>query len=81
MEITNNKMGVTTMMLLVFLFCITCKSYAMNCCVPDDPLPIPHHFAQPGDVITGAILSQGFFFHNSPPFTEEPSQMLINEMM
>ncbi|XP_039203195.1 vomeronasal type-2 receptor 26-like [Crotalus tigris] len=49
--------------------------------MPDDPFPIPHHFAQPGDVIIGAILSQAFFFHNSPSFREEPSQMVINEVI
>ncbi|KAM3821185.1 vomeronasal type-2 receptor 26-like [Vipera latastei] len=73
-------MGMTTMMLL-FLFCITCKLYAMNCNIADDPLLIDHHFAQPGNVIIGAILSQAFFFHNSLFFTEEPSQMLINEVI
>lgn len=79
--IVNNRMGVIAMMLLVFLSCITCKSYAIDCSIPDDPFPIPHHFAQPGNVIIGAIISQAFFFHNSPSFTEEPSRMLINEVM
>ncbi|XP_063158463.1 vomeronasal type-2 receptor 26-like [Candoia aspera] len=47
----------------------------------DDPLPIAHQFAQPGNVIIGAIATQAFFFHNSPSFTEEPSRMLINEVV
>ncbi|KAK9397351.1 type-2 vomeronasal receptor [Crotalus adamanteus] len=81
MEIVNNWMGFIAMTLLVFLFCIICKTYAINCSIPDDPLPIPHHFAQPGNVIFGAIVSQAFFFHNSPSFTEDPAQALINEVI
>ncbi|XP_015746013.1 vomeronasal type-2 receptor 26-like [Python bivittatus] len=68
-------------MLLVFLFYIIGKTDAINCSIPDDPLPIPHQFAQPGDVIIGAIATQAFLFHNSPSFTEEPSRMVINEVV
>ncbi|KAM6449010.1 vomeronasal type-2 receptor 26-like [Liasis olivaceus] len=57
------------------------KTHAIHCSIPDDPLPIPHQFAQPGNVIIGAIASQAFFFHNSPFFTEEPSRMVINEVV
>ncbi|KAG8140304.1 hypothetical protein E2320_003003, partial [Naja naja] len=74
-------MGVTRMILFVFLFCITCKTYAINCGIPDDPLPIPHQFAQPGNVIMGMVTSQAFFFHNSPSFTEDPTRTLINEAL
>ncbi|KAG8140307.1 hypothetical protein E2320_003016 [Naja naja] len=74
-------MGLIAMMLLVFLFCATCKSYAINCSILDNPLPIPHHFAQLGNVIIGAIISQAFVFHNNPSFTEDPSQTLINELL
>uniref|UniRef100_A0A8C5WP32 Vomeronasal type-2 receptor 26-like n=1 Tax=Laticauda laticaudata TaxID=8630 RepID=A0A8C5WP32_LATLA len=77
--IVNNRMGVTGMILFVFLFCITCKTYAINCSIPDDPLPIPHQFAQPGNVILGMVTCQAFFFHSSPSFTEDPSRTLINE--
>ncbi|XP_032092076.1 vomeronasal type-2 receptor 26-like [Thamnophis elegans] len=69
------------MMLFVFLFYITCKTYALNCTIPDDPLPIHHQFAQPGNIILGMITSQAFFFHSSPSFTEDPSRTLINEVI
>ncbi|KAG8140305.1 hypothetical protein E2320_003010 [Naja naja] len=73
-------MGVTRMILFVFLFCITCKTYAINCGIPDDPLPIPHQFAQPGNVILG-MLTFGTF----TPIDEKnvfPSlyQMVPNEI-
>ncbi|KAM3821182.1 vomeronasal type-2 receptor 26-like [Vipera latastei] len=73
-------MELTAMMLLVFLFC-TYKTYATNCSILHDPLPIPHQFVQPGNVILGAIVPQAFFIHNSPSFTEDPSQSLINEVI
>ncbi|KAG8140302.1 hypothetical protein E2320_003002 [Naja naja] len=73
-------MELITMTFLVFLFCITCKTYAMNCSIPDDPLPLHHQFAQAGNVIFGTIVSQAFFFHNSSSFIEDPSRTLINEL-
>ncbi|XP_063158465.1 vomeronasal type-2 receptor 26-like [Candoia aspera] len=81
MRIVNNRMGVIAMLLLVLLFCVIRKTHAINCTIRDDPLPIPHQFAQPGNVIIGAIATQAFFFHNSPSFTEEPSRTLINEVV
>ncbi|XP_039203192.1 vomeronasal type-2 receptor 26-like [Crotalus tigris] len=36
---------------------------------------------RPGNIIIGAIISQVFVFHNSPSFTEDPSRMLINEVI
>ncbi|XP_044285724.1 vomeronasal type-2 receptor 26-like [Varanus komodoensis] len=47
--------------------------------IPGDPLPISHQLYQPGNFVIGAIASQVYFFHDSPSFVEEPTQMLIDE--
>ncbi|KAM6451763.1 vomeronasal type-2 receptor 26-like [Liasis olivaceus] len=69
------------MLPFVLLFCIIYKTHAINCSIPDDPLPIPHQFAQPGNVIIGAIATQAFFVYNTASFTEEPSRMVINQVV
>ncbi|XP_015267826.1 PREDICTED: vomeronasal type-2 receptor 26-like [Gekko japonicus] len=53
--------------------------HSINCAADDDPLPIPHEFYQPGDLLIGGIVSQVFNFHNTPDFTLQPAQMLFNE--
>ncbi|XP_053221638.1 vomeronasal type-2 receptor 26-like [Podarcis raffonei] len=45
----------------------------------DDPLPIPHNFYQPGDLVIGGIVSQVFFLYNNLSFIEQPTQIMIDE--
>ncbi|XP_061447717.1 vomeronasal type-2 receptor 26-like [Rhineura floridana] len=56
-----------------------CKTYSINCSICDDPLPIPHEFYQPGEVVIGGIVSQVFFLYNNLSFMELPTQILIDE--
>ncbi|KAM6451754.1 vomeronasal type-2 receptor 26-like [Liasis olivaceus] len=74
-------MGVIAVFLFFFLFRTICKTDAINCSIPDDPFPIAHQFAQPGNVLIGAIVSQAFFFHSNPSFTEDPAWTVIYEVV
>ncbi|XP_062992811.1 vomeronasal type-2 receptor 26-like [Elgaria multicarinata webbii] len=47
--------------------------------MPEDPLPIPHEFYQPGDLVIGEIVSQVIFFYDILSFTEQPTQVLHDE--
>ncbi|XP_054850012.1 vomeronasal type-2 receptor 26-like [Eublepharis macularius] len=62
--------------LLLLLLCdhTVCKIHTLQCTTPEDPLPIPHEFSQPGDFIIGGIASHIFFFHETPSFREQPTQ-------
>nr|XP_028560316.1 vomeronasal type-2 receptor 26-like [Podarcis muralis] len=75
----NIRMLVGTVLLLTLLPQIACKKSFINCTIYDDPLPLPHQFYQPGNMIIGAIASQVFYFHDSPTFIEQPTQALIDE--
>ncbi|XP_061447741.1 vomeronasal type-2 receptor 26-like [Rhineura floridana] len=55
------------------------KTQVINCSIHDDPLPIPHNFYQPGDLLIGEIASQVFFFSNNLSFMEQPAHILIDE--
>ncbi|XP_053216020.1 vomeronasal type-2 receptor 26-like [Podarcis raffonei] len=72
-------MLVVLLLQLVLLSHIVCKTHSINCSIFDDPLPIPHNFYQPGDLIIGGIVSQVFFNYNNLSFKEEPKQILIDE--
>ncbi|XP_034957003.2 vomeronasal type-2 receptor 26-like [Zootoca vivipara] len=66
--------------LLLALLCQTAsKTHSINCSIYDDPLPIPHNFYKPGDIIIGEIVSQVFLNYNNLSFTEQPMQTLIDE--
>uniref|UniRef100_UPI0010A0A74E vomeronasal type-2 receptor 26-like n=1 Tax=Podarcis muralis TaxID=64176 RepID=UPI0010A0A74E len=68
------------MLLLLVLLCPTvCQAHSINCSIYDDPLPIPHAFYQPGELVIGEIVSQVFFLYNNLSFTEPPTQILIDE--
>ncbi|XP_061447722.1 vomeronasal type-2 receptor 26-like [Rhineura floridana] len=45
----------------------------------DDPLPIPHEFYQPGDLVIGEIVSQVYFHYNDLSFMEQPTQIVLDE--
>uniref|UniRef100_A0A8D2IW59 G-protein coupled receptors family 3 profile domain-containing protein n=1 Tax=Varanus komodoensis TaxID=61221 RepID=A0A8D2IW59_VARKO len=51
-----------------------CRRHSINCTTTKDPLPIPHKFYQPGDLVIGGIVSQVFFLHNILSFVEQPAQ-------
>ncbi|XP_061447728.1 vomeronasal type-2 receptor 26-like [Rhineura floridana] len=53
--------------------------HSTNCSIYDDPLPIPHKFYQPGDIVIGQIVSQVFFLYNILSFTKQPTQIMIDE--
>ncbi|XP_062992814.1 vomeronasal type-2 receptor 26-like [Elgaria multicarinata webbii] len=53
--------------------------HSLKCTTSDDPLPIPHQFYQPGDLVIGGIVSQVFFLYNILSFMEQPAQMLHDE--
>ncbi|XP_054850000.1 vomeronasal type-2 receptor 26-like [Eublepharis macularius] len=72
-------MVLSLLLLLILLPHTVSKKHSINCTAVDDPLPIPHEFYQPGDLIVGGIVSQVFNFHNTPDFTLQPAQMLFNE--
>nr|XP_034956999.1 vomeronasal type-2 receptor 26-like [Zootoca vivipara] len=67
------------LLLLAMLCHSVCKTHSINCSILDDPLPIPHEFYQPGDLIIGGIVSQVVFLYNHLSFMEQPTQILINE--
>lgn len=49
--------------------------------MPEDPIPIPHSFYQPGDLIIGMIVSHIIFFHETLSFKEEPKESLVKDPM
>ncbi|XP_077171526.1 vomeronasal type-2 receptor 26-like [Paroedura picta] len=69
-----------TVALLLLLFCSPiCKTRPMHCILPEDPIPIPHSFYQPGDLIIGMITSHIIFFHDTLSFTERPQESLADD--
>lgn len=83
---SSGKRFVIRMVLILLLLLIlqpstVCKKHSINCTAKDDPLPIPHEFYQPGDIIIGETVSQVFSIHSTPNFTLLPAQMLLNEPM
>ncbi|XP_062992821.1 vomeronasal type-2 receptor 26-like [Elgaria multicarinata webbii] len=55
------------------------KTHSSNCTRSEDPLPIPHEFYQPGDLIIGGIVSQVFFLYDNLSFMEQPAEMVLDE--
>lgn len=75
----NTRMVLIVVLLIVLLRHTVCKTDRMNCTVYDDPLPIPHEFYQPGDILIGGMSSQVFCFYNPLDFMEKPAEMLIDD--
>nr|XP_056720338.1 vomeronasal type-2 receptor 26-like [Euleptes europaea] len=67
------------LLLLVLLGHAVCKKHSIPCTTAVDPLPIPHAFYQPGDLIVGEIVSQVFYIYDTPSFKEQPAQLFISE--
>ncbi|XP_061447731.1 vomeronasal type-2 receptor 26-like [Rhineura floridana] len=55
------------------------RTHSINCSIYDDPVPVPHEFYQPADLMIGEIVSQVFINYDNISFTEQPTQMLIDE--
>ncbi|XP_054849997.1 vomeronasal type-2 receptor 26-like [Eublepharis macularius] len=71
---------VPILLLLLLLLCHTaCKNHSINCTTENDPLPIPHEFYQPGDLIIGGIASQVFYVYDPPSFKQHPAQTVNND--
>ncbi|XP_061447710.1 vomeronasal type-2 receptor 26-like [Rhineura floridana] len=74
-----NRIILVTVLLLILLGHTVCKTHSINCSIHDDPLPIPHEFYQPGELLIGEIVSQVFFLYNLLSFKEQPTQIVIDE--
>lgn len=73
---------IQVVVLLLILVCHTVgNTHSINCSTLDDPLPIPHKFHQPGDLVIGEIVSQVYFHYNNLSFEEQPIHVLIDEPM
>lgn len=77
----NIRIILIVVLLIVLLRHAVCKTDYMNCAVYDDLLPIPHEFYQMGDILIGGVTSQVFAFYNPLNFTEQPSEILIDDPM
>ncbi|XP_053216026.1 vomeronasal type-2 receptor 26-like [Podarcis raffonei] len=75
----TNRILLVVMLLLILLCHTVCKMHSINCSIHDDPLPIPHEFYQPGDIVIGEIVSQVFYLYNILSFMEQPTQIMIDE--
>ncbi|XP_060137341.1 vomeronasal type-2 receptor 26-like [Zootoca vivipara] len=55
---------------------IVCKDNTMQC-PGGDPIPVPHEWYQPGDLLIGGIASQIFYHSSEIQFKEDPAQELL----
>lgn len=78
---SSNRIMLVAVLLLVLLCHVVGQKHSINCSIQDDPLPIPHEFYHPGDLVIGEIVSQVFFLHNLLSFLKQPTQIVINEPM
>lgn len=61
---------------LLLLLPIVCKVNTMQC-PAGDPIPVPHAWYQPGDLLIGGIASHIFYHSSVIEFKEDPSQELL----
>ncbi|XP_015265215.1 PREDICTED: vomeronasal type-2 receptor 26-like [Gekko japonicus] len=67
---------VTLVCLQLLLLFVECRVNGMKC--PEtDPLPVPHEWYQPGDLLIGGITSQIIYTFHRVPFTDHPLQKLF----
>ncbi|XP_054850399.1 vomeronasal type-2 receptor 26-like [Eublepharis macularius] len=64
--------------LLLLLPLILCKAEATKCLMKD-PLPVPHEWYQPGDLLIGGMSSQMGYHVHEIEFRQHPSQVLYKE--
>ncbi|KAJ6651610.1 hypothetical protein lerEdw1_020792 [Lerista edwardsae] len=62
-------------LLLLLLPQMVCQKEATKCPM-NEPLPIPHEWRQPGDLLIGGIASQIVYLFPQVTFTEYSSQQL-----
>ncbi|XP_060137125.1 vomeronasal type-2 receptor 26-like [Zootoca vivipara] len=67
-------------MLLLLPPHMACKAHILNCHV-HDPHPPLHKYHQSGDLIFGGIVSHSYIISNALAFTEEPPQVLREELV
>nr|XP_034991213.1 vomeronasal type-2 receptor 26-like [Zootoca vivipara] len=67
-------------MLLLLPPHMACKAHILNCHV-HDPHPPLHKYHQSGDLIFGGIASHSYIISNALAFTEEPPQVLREELV
>ncbi|XP_015267825.1 PREDICTED: vomeronasal type-2 receptor 26-like [Gekko japonicus] len=75
----NIRLVLIVVLLIVLLRHTVCKTDDVNCTIYDDPLPIPHEFYQPGNLLIGGMVSQVFCFYNTLNFMEQPAEMVIDD--
>nr|XP_056719665.1 vomeronasal type-2 receptor 26-like [Euleptes europaea] len=68
---------VVLVVLLLLLPHMACEGDAEKC-PTNDPLPVPHEWYQPGDLIIGGMTSQVLYVFHKPSFEEHPSQKLFD---
>ncbi|KAF7234890.1 Vomeronasal type-2 receptor 26 [Varanus komodoensis] len=64
---------VTLLVLLLLLFASMAYKAETSKCTGHDPLPVPHEWYQPGDLLIGGIASQIFFLSPGVLFQQHPS--------
>ncbi|XP_034957594.2 vomeronasal type-2 receptor 26-like [Zootoca vivipara] len=70
---------ILVLMLILILLCHSvCKTHSINCSIYD-PLPVPHEYYQPGDLVIGEIVSQVVIMSDKLTFTKPPTETLIDE--
>ncbi|XP_062993095.1 vomeronasal type-2 receptor 26-like [Elgaria multicarinata webbii] len=68
------------MAVLVLLPQVLCKVPSAKCTI-SEPLPILHKYYQPGDFITGGIISLIYMFSAPITFEKQPSQELFEDLV
>ncbi|XP_077773979.1 vomeronasal type-2 receptor 26-like [Podarcis muralis] len=69
--------GFASRLLTLFrLLAIACKAYSVKC-PAGDPIPVPHEWYQPGDLLIGEIASQIIYFFPEVDFKQHNSQELF----
>ncbi|XP_053116932.1 vomeronasal type-2 receptor 26-like [Hemicordylus capensis] len=64
---------------IVMLLLLSSEDHKANAikCPMNDPLPVPHEWYQPGDILIGGIASQIIYYFDELSFNGDPSQELF----
>ncbi|XP_028560690.2 vomeronasal type-2 receptor 26-like [Podarcis muralis] len=77
---SEGSLSARMLLLLVLLFLIPPLSNTSNTfrCPGNDPIPVPHEWYQPGDLIIGGIVTHIYYVFYEVFFTEHPTQNLFD---
>lgn len=59
---------------------VVARASAITGCPASSPLPVPHEWYQPGNLVIGGIASQIIYIFHQVSFTKHPSQELGFEL-